>query len=551
MHKKGNQVIIEQAEERFNISDFLILGGGLAGFDLALRLAELGEVILLTKAVAGESNSYYAQGGIAAVLDPQDQPDSHIEDTLQAGAGICNEETVKLVVENGRDSIQRLIDLGVAFTQDKQSNGYHLTREGGHSARRVIHTADATGRMVIETLLERVKQHPRIRMLPGYMAIDLVTSHKMGLQATSRSNRCYGCHALNIASGRVDTFQARFTALATGGAGKVYLYTSNPDVATGDGMAMAHRAGCRVANMEFIQFHPTCLYHPRAKSFLISEAVRGEGGILVLQDGTPFMHKHHPKKELAPRDIVARAIDFEMKRTGHDCVFLDITHKGESFLREHFPTIFEKCRELGIDMAKEPIPVVPAAHYTCGGVVTDRNGKTDLDNLYAVGEVSHTGLHGANRLASNSLLECLVFSKTTFEHIQSRFSDNPPRPTPKLSLWDSFDTETCEEAILIAHNWDEIRRFMWNYVGIVRSDQRLARARRRIELLRQEIDAYYWNCRITQDLLELRNIAQVAALIIRSAIHRKESRGLHYTTNYPEKRDDIWRKDTLLPLTDD
>jgi L-aspartate oxidase len=529
------------------LADFLVIGGGIAGFDLALRLAEHGTVDLLTKTVAGESNSRYAQGGIAAVLDPEDNSDAHISDTLTAGAGLCHESTARFVVENGPDAIQHLINLGVPFTQE-EGGKYHLTREGGHSARRVIHTADATGLAVVETLQKKVENNPNINLHQNRIAIDLITAHKLGHFIPGHSNRCYGCYALDLNESRVITHQARFTILATGGAGKVYLYTSNPDTATGDGIAMAYRAGCRVANMEFIQFHPTCLYHPDAKSFLISEAVRGEGGILVRKDGSRFMDIHHPKGELAPRDIVARAIDYEMKRSGEPCVFLDITAKGEAFLKAHFPNISAKCASLGIDIAKQPIPVVPAAHYICGGVMTDLTGATDLDGLYAIGEVSHTGLHGANRLASNSILECLVFAEVTSKTIAKRHQLLPKNQHPNVPPWDSFDTHTSDEAVLISHNWDEIRRFMGNYVGIVRSERRLARARRRIEMLQQEINEYYWNCKITQDLLELRNIALIASLIIRSAIHRKESRGLHYTTNHPERNDADWSKDTILPI---
>ncbi len=534
------------ADKQHIKSDYLVIGSGLAGLDVALRLAEDGDVTLITKGELTESNSYMAQGGIAAVLDPRDRPEDHIQDTLTAGAGICHPETVRHVVENGAKAIQRLIDLGVAFTRGRE--GYHLTREGGHSARRVIHAADATGQAVIETLLDKVRSHPRIRCRPHHIAIDLLTSHKLGRMPPGQPNLCFGCHALEIPSGIVHTFQADYTVLATGGAGKVYLYTSNPDTATGGGIAMAHRAGCRVANMEFIQFHPTCLFHPAAKSFLISEAVRGEGGILLLKNGQAFMERHHPKRELAPRDIVARAIDFEMKRTGDDCVFLDITHKGAEFITRHFPTIYEKCLALGIDMTRQPLPVVPAAHYVCGGVMTDLDGQTDVANLYAVGEVSHTGLHGANRLASNSLLECLIFAYAACKNIRAKRRANPTPARPTLPRWDSLDTGSCAEEVLISANWDEIRRFMWNYVGIVRSDQRLARASRRLEMLQREINEYYWNCHISRDLVELRDLAQVAHLIIRSAIHRKESRGLHYTTNYPDRDDVHWMKDTILPL---
>lgn len=529
------------------VSDFLVIGGGAAGLDLSLRLAELGSVQLITKTDVQESNSRYAQGGIAAVLDAEDRFELHIEDTHRAGAGLCHQDTVQFVVENGTRAVNRLIQLGVPFTRTPEGP-CHLTREGGHSNRRVVHSADATGQAVIQTLLAKVQQHPNIEIYQNHLAIDLITSHKIGRFTPDQPNRCLGCYTLDLEHDTVITQQARFTTLATGGAGKVYLYTSNPDIATGDGIAMAYRAGCRVANMEFIQFHPTCLYHPKAKSFLISEAVRGEGGILVLADGDRFMERHHPRRELAPRDIVARAIDFELKRTGNDCVFLDITAKGERFIREHFPNIHAKCLELGIDMVQEPIPVVPAAHYTCGGILTKLDGTTDLANLFALGEVSHTGLHGANRLASNSLLECLVFAEAVEQTIRNLLTEEDSSHCIPLPPWDDFDTHPCDEAVLISHNWDEIRRFMSHYVGIVRSDSRLARARRRIELLQQEINEYYWNCRISRDLLELRNIALVASLIIRSAIHRKESRGLHYNTNHSERDDALWAKDTVLPI---
>ncbi|MEO5377740.1 MAG: L-aspartate oxidase [Magnetococcus sp. DMHC-6] len=531
-------MITELPTTRSIVSDFLIIGGGAAGLDLALRLAEFGEVVLLTKTAAGQSNSYHAQGGIAAVLDPEDQYGDHVQDTLAAGAGLCRPDIVRFVVENGSQAIGRLIALGVSFTKDK--NGYHLTREGGHSTRRVIHTADATGKAVVQTLLNLVAHHPRIRMMTHQIAIDFITAHKLGHYLPGRRNRCFGCHVLDNTTGQINTFQAKFTILASGGAGKVYLYTSNPDEATGDGIAMAWRAGCRVANMEFIQFHPTCLFHPQAKSFLISEAVRGEGGILRLQNGDEFMLRHHERRELAPRDSVARAIDFEMKRTGEPCVYLDISHKGRDFLTDHFPNILEKCASLDIDITQEPIPVVPAAHYTCGGVVTNQEGKTDLDGLYAIGEVSCTGLHGANRLASNSLLECLVFSEAASLSIAKNIQNQPKITSPSLPLWDSFDTKKCTESILIAHTWDEIRRCMWNYVGIVRSNQRLDRARRRIDMIKNEIHEDYWNCRLTRDLLELRNLATIASLIIRCAIHRKESRGLHYNINYPQTDDRNW-----------
>ena len=540
-------MILNAPDERLVSSDFLVLGGGVAGLELALRLAGNGRVVVLTKTEAGESNSQYAQGGIAAVLDPKDQLEAHIADTHAAGAGLCHPETVDFVVSHGARAIRRLIDLGVSFTKSDRG-GFHLTREGGHSARRVIHTADATGKAVMEILLERVSQHPNIYLYQNQIAIDLVTAHKIGRFVPGQPNRCYGAYALDIASTQVVTYQSRFTVLATGGAGKVYLYTSNPDTATGDGIAMAYRSGCRVGNMEFIQFHPTCLYHPNAKNFLVSEAVRGEGGILLRKDGHRFMPQHHPKAELAPRDVVAQAIDFEMKRTGDPCVFLDISAKGRPFLEEHFPNILAKCASFGIAMDKEPIPVVPAAHYTCGGVVTGLDAKTDLDGLFAIGETSHTGLHGANRLASNSILECLVFADAASNAILTQIRDRPRVTQPNLPLWDSFDTSQCAEAVLLSHNWDEIRRFMGNYVGIVRSNRRLARARRRIELLQQEINEYYWDCQVTRDLIELRNIALIASLIIRSAIHRKESRGLHFNSDFPERSDEHWKRDTVLPI---
>ena len=540
-------MIVNSPDARLVSSDFLILGGGIAGLDLALRLAVNGTVVVLAKTEADESNSHRAQGGIAAVLDPKDRLEAHMKDTLTAGAGLCHPETVDFVVRHGAPAIRRLIDLGVSFTKGEQG-GYHLTQEGGHSVRRVIHTADATGKAVVEILLERVDQHPNIHLYQNQIAIDLITAHKVGRFVPGQPNRCYGAYALDIPSTHVVTYQSRFTILATGGAGKVYLYTSNPDTATGDGIAMAYRAGCRVANMEFMQFHPTCLYHPNAKNFLISEAVRGEGGILLRKDGHRFMPEHHAMAELAPRDIVAQAIDFEMKRSGDPCVFLDISAKGKPFLEKHFPNILAKCASFGVAMDKEPIPVVPAAHYTCGGVVTGLDAKTDLDGLFAIGEVAHTGLHGANRLASNSILECLVFADAACHAIVTQRRERPRVTQPALPPWDSFGTDQCAEAVLISHNWDELRRFMGNYVGIARSNRRLARARRRIELLQQEINEYYWDCQMTRDLIELRNLALIASLIIRSAIHRKESRGLHFNSDFPERNDEQWQRDTVLPI---
>ena len=507
--------------------DVLVLGSGLAGQSLALRLADRLRVALVTKRRQEDSASAWAQGGIAAVLNSDDSIEAHIQDTLTAGAGLCDPAATRFVVENGRTSIEWLIAQGVPFTRDAESEfGYHLTREGGHSHRRVIHVADATGSAVQETLTDKVRRHPNIAILENHIAVDLIVGRKIGRPELG----CVGAYVLDIDAERVVTFAADHTVLATGGAGKVYLYTTNPDTATGDGIAMAWRAGCRVANMEFIQFHPTCLYHPHAKSFLISEAMRGEGGILRLADGTRFMPAHDPRAELAPRDVVARAIDFEMKKRGLDCVYLDMTHKPAEFLIEHFPNIHARCLALGIDIAREPIPVVPAAHYTCGGVLIDRAARTDIAGLYAVGETSHTGLHGANRLASNSLLECVVYAQAAAQDILQR---SPP-PLPELPQWDESRVTDADEEIVISHNWDELRRFMWDYVGIVRTNKRLARARSRIGLLAREIDEYYANFRVTNDLIELRNLVLSADLIVRSAQRRRESRGLHFSRDYPQ-----------------
>ncbi|MBP0132841.1 MAG: L-aspartate oxidase [Nitrosospira sp.] len=510
--------------------DVLIVGSGLAGLTLALNLAQTKKVCLVTKRALLESASGWAQGGIAAALSQEDSPDKHIRDTLSAGAGLCNESVTRYVAENGPRAIEWLIDQGVPFTRDQNnSTGYHLTREGGHSVRRVIHAADATGQAVQLTLGEKARSHPNITVLERHIAIDLITDAKMGHSDVNES-RCYGAYVLDSSAGRVDTISAHSTVLATGGAGKVYLYTTNPDSATGDGIAMGWRAGCRISNMEFVQFHPTCLYHPHAKSFLISEAVRGEGGLLKLPDGSRFMPSHDDRAELAPRDIVARAIDFEMKKRGLDCVYLDISHKSEEFLREHFPNIYARCLELGIDITKQPIPVVPAAHYTCGGIVTDLDGKTNLDNLYAIGETAHTGLHGANRLASNSLLECLVFGQAAAADILRL----PDMPVLQLPPWDESRVSDADEEIVISHNWDELRRFMWDYVGIVRTNKRLQRAQHRIKLLHEEISEYYANFRVTSDLLELRNLVDTADLIVQSAMLRHESRGLHFSKDYPD-----------------
>jgi L-aspartate oxidase len=510
--------------------DVLIIGSGGAGLSLALRLPPALRVAVLAKGQLQEGSTLYAQGGISAVTDPADSFDAHVADTLDAGAGLNRPEAVRFVIEQAPEAVRWLIDLGVPFTRhttDNNGQAYHLTREGGHTARRVLHAADATGRAMETTLLDAARARPNITLLEDHIAIDLVTAAKLGQE----ENRCLGAYVLNRAQHTVTAFTARKVVLATGGASKVYLYTSNPDTSTGDGIAMAWRAGCRVANMEFNQFHPTCLYHPEAKSFLVTEAVRGEGGILLLPDGTPFMERFDERGNLAPRDIVARAIDHEIKRLGVEHVLLDISHKPAPFIKEHFPNVYARCLELGFDMTLEPIPVVPAAHYTCGGVITDLDGMTDLPGLYAIGEVSCTGLHGANRMASNSLLECLVLAAAASRHIAATIAATPP-PQP-LPPWDESRVRDSDEEVVVSHNWDELRRCMWNYVGIVRTNKRLERAWRRVDLLQQEIQEYYSNFTISNDLLELRNLAQVAALIIRSAQLRKESRGLHYTLDYP------------------
>ena len=522
--------------EAFNV---VIIGSGLAGQSLALRLADQHQVALITKRTLTDCASAWAQGGIAAVLDPSDSIDAHIADTHEAGAGLCDPKATAHVVNHGPKAIQWLIDRGVPFTRDPVSPvGYHLTREGGHSHRRIIHAADATGAAVQATLMEQVIAHPNITVLENHIAIDLIVSDKIGHPGKG----CVGVYVLDKAKDQVKTIGAAHTILATGGAGKVYVYTTNPDTATGDGIAMAWRAGCQVRNMEFIQFHPTCLYHPQAKSFLISEAVRGEGGVLRLPDGHRFMPDHDPRAELAPRDIVARAIDFEMKKGGLDCVFLDISHKDANFLQAHFPTILARCLELGIDITEHPIPVVPAAHYTCGGIATDLHGRTGLTGLYAVGESTCTGLHGANRLASNSLLECVVFSEAIAEHIAQSKSVLPAA----LPAWDESRVTDADEEVVIAHNWEELRRFMWDYVGIVRTNKRLQRAQHRIRLLAREIEEFYANFRVSNDLIELRNLVVTADLIVRSALRRKESRGLHYSRDYPQSSARA-RNTTLTP----
>ena len=529
-----------------NRFDVLIIGSGAAGLSLALRLPDHIRVAILSKSQLEEGSTLYAQGGISAVTDPQDTFESHIADTLDAGAGLNNPEVVRYTIEHAPAMIDWLVGLGVPFTRHHNTgaaDSFHLTREGGHSTRRVLHAADATGRAMETTLVSEAQRRNNITLLEHHIAIDVITAAKLG----HAGNRALGAYVLNRKRRQISTIAARSLVLATGGASKVYLYTSNPDTASGDGIAMAWRAGCRVANMEFNQFHPTCLYHPQAKSFLVTEAVRGEGGQLRLPDGSPFMERFDARGNLAPRDIVARAIDHEMKRLGAEYVLLDISHKPAPFIKEHFPNVYARCRELGYDMTLEPIPVVPAAHYSCGGVMTDLRGRTDLDGLYAVGEVTCTGMHGANRMASNSLLECLVFAAAAATHIDSTLDDIPEPPA--LPEWDESRVRDSDEEVVVSHNWDELRRCMWNYVGIVRTDKRLARAWRRVDLLQQEIQEYYSNFTVSNDLLELRNLAQVAALIIRSAQLRKESRGLHYTLDYQETDTSHLPQDTILTPT--
>lgn len=512
--------------------DVLIIGSGAAGLSLALRLVDQHQVIVLSKGPVTEGSTFYAQGGIAAVFDETDSIDSHVEDTLIAGAGICDRHAVEFVASNARSCVQWLIDQGVLFDTHIQPNGaesYHLTREGGHSHRRILHAADATGREVETTLVGKAQNHPNIRVLERSNAVDLIVSDKIGLPGT---RWVVGAWVWNRNKETVETCHAKAVVLATGGASKVYQYTTNPDISSGDGIAMAWRAGCRVANLEFNQFHPTALYHPQARNFLLTEALRGEGAYLKRPDGTRFMPDFDERGELAPRDIVARAIDHEMKRLGADCMFLDISHKPADFIRQHFPMIYEKLLGLGIDLTQEPVPIVPAAHYTCGGVMVDDHGRTDVDGLYAIGEVSYTGLHGANRMASNSLLECLVYGWSAAEDITRRMPDAHGVST--LPPWDESRVENPDERVVIQHNWHELRLFMWDYVGIVRTTKRLERALRRITMLQQEIDEYYAHFRVSNNLLELRNLVQVAELIVRCAMMRKESRGLHFTLDYPE-----------------
>ncbi|CAH6661058.1 L-aspartate oxidase [Pseudocitrobacter vendiensis] len=526
--------------------DVLIIGSGAAGLSLALRVAEQHSVIVLSKGPISEGSTFYAQGGIAAVFDETDSIESHIEDTLIAGAGICDRDAVSFVASNAKNCVQWLIDQGVLFDTQLQSNGeasYHLTREGGHSHRRILHAADATGKEVENTLVSKALNHPNIRVIERCNAVDLIMSDKIGLPGT---RRVVGAWIWNRNKESVETCAAKSVVLATGGASKVYQYTTNPDISSGDGIAMAWRAGCRVANLEFNQFHPTALFHPQARNFLLTEALRGEGAMLKRPDGTRFMPDFDERGELAPRDVVARAIDHEMKRLGADCMYLDISHKPEEFVRHHFPMIYEKLLGLGIDLTKEPVPVVPAAHYTCGGVMVDDNGRSDVDGLYAIGEVSYTGLHGANRMASNSLLECLVYGWSAAEDINKRIAST--RQVENLPAWDESRVDDSDERVVIQHNWHELRLLMWDYVGIVRTTKRLERALRRITMLQQELDEYYSRFRVSNNLLELRNLVQVAELIVRCAMMRKESRGLHYTLDYPDLMQDSGPS-VLSPLT--
>jgi len=519
---------VDSQRASFTASPVVIVGAGLAGLTVALHLARHGRrVIVLAKRGLSEGATSWAQGGIVGVLGSDDSIESHVRDTQDAGAGIVDEHTARFIAENSAKAVEWLVDNGVPFTTDIDGPlGLHLTREGGHAVRRIAHAADATGRAIHESLLAQAKVHELITLRERWIAVDLVTSRHLKRE---ESTQVYGVYALDIDSRKVETIAASAVVLATGGVGKVYRYTSNPDTSTGDGIAMAWRAGCRAANMEFIQFHPTCLYHPQERSFLITEALRGEGALLKLPDGTRFMPSHDERAELAPRDIVARAIDFEMKKHGIDHVWLDATHLGEAFLKEHFPTIHARCLQLGIDIAREPIPVVPAAHYTCGGMVTDLSGRSDLPGLFGVGETTYTGLHGANRLASNSLLECVVIGHTCADAILA----DGPKPSVALPEWDESQVDDADEQVVIAHNWDELRMLMWNYVGIVRTTKRLERALHRIKLLNKEIDEYYAHFRVSRDLLELRNLVVCAELIVRSALNRHESRGLHFSRDFP------------------
>ena len=530
--------------------DFLVIGSGIAGLSFALKVARAGHVALVTKKEAMETNTNYAQGGIASVGGQYDSFDLHVQDTLNSGDGLCKKDVVETVIKDAPARIQELVNLGVEFTRSHtNAKALDLVLEGGHCRKRIVHAGDFTGRVIEQALLTAARNNENITFFENHVAIDLITYStrmKRGIVTAAHNDVCCGAYVLDTNADQVHTFRAKATVLAAGGAGKVYLYTSNPDIATGDGIAMAYRAGALVANLEFVQFHPTCLYSPEAKNFLISEAVRGEGGILINARGRPFMADYHPQKDLACRDIVARAIDSELKKSGDDSVFLDITHKDPAFIKERFPNIYDRCSTLGIDITKEPIPVVPAAHYMCGGTLVDADGKTDIERLYAIGETACTGLHGANRLASNSLLEAVVYADKSARSAVRDIKKNNAAFCQDLPAWDPVGTTDSDEAIVVSHNWDEIRRLMWNYVGIVRSNKRLLRAKNRIDMIEKEIHQYYWDFNITPDLIELRNIAQVASLIIQSATLRKESRGLHFNLQYPEKDDRHWKKDTIL-----
>lgn len=527
--------------------DVLVIGSGAAGLSLALHVADHASVAVLSKKKLSSGSTSWAQGGIAAVLDDRDTKESHIEDTLNAGGGLCEYDAVKFVVDQGKEAINWLIENGADFTKDSTEDkqkavegDYHLTKEGGHSFRRVIHSADATGKEVQISLEKKVKAHPNITLFENHMAVDLISNDRRNVKI----QKCVGAYILDTKKGKVEVFRAKSTVLATGGSSRAYLYTSNPDGSTGDGIAMAWRMGCRVANMEFNQFHPTCLYHPEARTFLLTEALRGEGAYLRLPNGERFMDRFDKRAELAPRDIVAHAIDHEMKRLGVDCLYLDISHKDDEFIMEHFPTIYKRCLKLGFDLTKEPIPIVPAAHYTCGGVMTDLKARTDVKNLYAIGEVAHTGLHGANRMASNSLLECLVFANSAGKDIVKLIKKEKFSTT--IKPWDESRVADSDEEVVVSHNWNELRHFMWDYVGIVRSTRRLQRAARRIEMLAGEIREYYGAFRITPDLLELRNLVTVSDLIVHSALQRTESRGLHHTLDFPDRDPDMDGRNTVL-----
>ncbi len=532
-------------------ADFLVIGSGIAGTFFALKASEYGDVVVVTKRERSMSSTNEAQGGIASVFGKDDTFEEHVKDTLDAGAGLCHRDVVEMVVKEGPERVRELIELGVRFTTKKRDANdveYDLTREGGHSKRRILHADDFTGREIERALLAAAEKKENIKFYEYHIAIDLITAGKFLRKKPPEGfiDECLGAYVLDSKRGEINTFFAKSVILATGGGGKVYLYTSNPDIATCDGVAMAYRAGAPIANMEFVQFHPTCLYHPQAKSFLISEALRGEGGILRLKNGTPFMEKYHPLKDLAPRDIVARAIDAELKRTGDDFVLLDVTHLDAGFIKRRFPNIYKRCMDFGIDITKEPIPVVPAAHYMCGGVLTDMYGRTNIKNLYAIGETACTGLHGANRLASNSLLEAVVFAHRAVSDCASKNQEDFISMSRDVPKWDNMGATDSDEMVVVSHNWDEIRRLMWNYVGIVRSNKRLERALRRLNILQQEINEYYWKFLVTGDLIELRNIADAGEIIVRSAMQRKESRGLHYTIDYPERDDKNFMRDTII-----